>query len=366
MTLRTRFVAMAVALLIPLSAAAADTDKPIDAATRKAVVERLAEQLKTHYVFPDVATQTGAALKGKLAAGAYDHDVTTDTFARHLSTDLRASAKDLHLNVQYQPGMELPPETGDAPKPSRKDLDGERDWVDSIAGGIASVRRLRGNVAYIDLWGFVPADFAADRFAAMMVNVSGADSLILDLRQNTGGDPHAIALLISYFVDENDSKQLTSLHWRKGNETVVFNTFPVSGPRFHGPIRVLISPRTISAGEACAYDLQVLKRATLVGTTTAGGANPAATLSLGNGFTAEVAEGQAVNPITKTNWEHVGVKPDIPTTPEKAMDVAYGELLEWGLKNARDDDAKARIQAALVRFRNGNWDKPDFSPIYAD
>ncbi|HJQ52515.1 MAG TPA: S41 family peptidase, partial [Gemmatimonadaceae bacterium] len=80
--------------------------------------------------------------------------------------------------------------------------------------------------------------------------------------------------------------------------------------------------RTFSGAEEFAYDLQTQKRATIVGETTGGGANPGGPVRLPYDLTVFVPTGRAINPITKTNWEEVGVKPDVQAAADDALDVA--------------------------------------------
>ena len=127
--------------------------------------------------------------------------------------------------------------------------------------------------------------------------VSGSSGLIIDLRQNIGGDPHTIALLLSYFFDENDGRHLNDIYWRKDSTTDQFWTFPVVGPRYKGPVYVLTSPRTFSGGEECAYDFQTQKRATLVGAVAGGGANPGGPIMLVYGFVAGVPSGRVAGQV---------------------------------------------------------------------
>jgi C-terminal processing protease CtpA/Prc len=89
------------------------------------------------------------------------------------------------------------------------------------------------------------------------------------------------------------------------------------------PVYVLTSSRTFSGGEELAYDLQALHRAQVVGETTGGGAHPVAPYEVGDQFTIMVPAGRPINPITKTNWEGVGVKPDIAVKADAALDEAH-------------------------------------------
>ncbi|CAH1689983.1 hypothetical protein CHELA1G11_20597 [Hyphomicrobiales bacterium] len=79
---------------------------------------------------------------------------------------------------------------------------------------------------------------------------------------------------------------------------------------------MLFGPKTYSAGEEFAYDLQVLKRVTVVGGKTRGGANPGGLADLSSNFFVVVPTGRAQNPITHTSWEGVGVVPDVHDAPE--------------------------------------------------
>jgi C-terminal processing protease CtpA/Prc len=92
-------------------------------------------------------------------------------------------------------------------------------------------------------------------------------------------------------------------------------------------VYVLTSKRTFSGGEEFTYDLQSLHRAKIVGETTGGGAHPVAPHELDEWFTILVPSGRPINPITKTNWEGVGVVPDIAVPPDAALEEAHRRAL---------------------------------------
>jgi C-terminal processing protease CtpA/Prc len=92
------------------------------------------------------------------------------------------------------------------------------------------------------------------------------------------------------------------------------------------PLFILTSHHTFSAAEAFAYHLQALKRATIVGEVTGGGANPAEFLTLAHGFTVAIPNGRSINPITKTSWEGVGVKPDVEVPADRALEEALSAI----------------------------------------
>ncbi len=88
------------------------------------------------------------------------------------------------------------------------------------------------------------------------------------------------------------------------------------------PVYVLTSGSTFSGAEEFTYNLKNLKRATIVGQTTGGGAHPTAPLRVDGHFMIGVPFARAINPISKTNWEGKGVEPDVKVPTDQALDVA--------------------------------------------
>jgi C-terminal processing protease CtpA/Prc len=93
------------------------------------------------------------------------------------------------------------------------------------------------------------------------------------------------------------------------------------------PLYLLTSHRTFSAAEECTYNLQQLKRALVVGERTRGGAHAGLRYPIHAHFEAFIPNRRAINPISGTNWEGVGVQPDLPVAQEEAFDIAYQRAL---------------------------------------
>jgi retinol-binding protein 3 len=85
---------------------------------------------------------------------------------------------------------------------------------------------------------------------------------------------------------------------------------------------VLVSSRTFSGAEEFSYNLKNLKRATIVGETTGGGAHPVEGHRIDDHFMIGVPFARAINPISKTNWEGSGVTPDVPARVSDALEAA--------------------------------------------
>jgi C-terminal processing protease CtpA/Prc len=81
----------------------------------------------------------------------------------------------------------------------------------------------------------------------------------------------------------------------------------------------LTSKRTFSAAEALAYDLQALKRATIVGEPSGGGAHPFQYRRIHPNYVLWSVTQKSINPITQSNWQGVGVQPDVRVPAEQAL-----------------------------------------------
>src|SRR6185437_15541970 len=134
----------------------------------------------------------------------------------------------------------------------------------------------------------------------------------------------AVAFIASYLWD-HEPVQLTSLRHRGGDTTQSWTVPYVPGRRFgrHRPLYVLTSGTTFSGGEQLAYDLHQLGRATLIGERTRGGANAREAFRLAAHLEATIPVASSVNPRSGTNWEGVGVTPDVEVPAAEAEATAY-------------------------------------------
>jgi len=320
----------------------------LDAAARAKRVERVSAVLNEAYVFPDVAKKMEAAIRQKLKAGAYDKLTRPAELADALTRDLQAVSKDKHLHIRYEPVMP-PVRDPKAPRDAAAQEELRREMA-SINFGFEKVERLTGNVGYLNLRGFMGAELAGETAISAMGFLSNSDAVIIDLRQNGGGHPSMVQLITSYFFEE--PTHLNSFYIREGNVTQQFWTSAhVSGKRMTDvPVYILTSSRTFSAAEEFSYNLKNLKRATLVGETTGGGAHPVKPHFLADvHLVAVVPFGRAVNPITGTNWEGTGVAPDIQVPADKALEAAHLDALKKLRGKAKDDRRKHELAWSIQR-----------------
>lgn len=298
------------------------TSATIDVATRQQIVELVSARIQAHYVFPEIANQVAEALNANLQSNRYAPVAQAPAFAEQLTQDLRAITHDKHMNVSYvaDPLPERPP---GAERPTPEELAQLRQQMEKENFGVARVECLPLNIGYIDLRYFGNLAWVAESITAAMTLIAHTDALIVDLRQNGGGDPNTVAFMTSYLLDERT--HLNSFYLRQGDRIEQFWTQEwVPGKRFgqRKPVYVLTANFTFSGAEEFSYNLKHLKRATIVGETTGGGAHPGRKHRLSPHFQISIPDGRAINPITNTNWEGVGVEPDVPVAASDALRVA--------------------------------------------
>lgn len=326
-------------------------DRPLDPEARRRVIATVIELLPTEYVFPEVGKKMAAAIRERDRKRSYDATASSRAFAARLTEDLRAVSHDKHLSVEFN-AEPIP-----VASPDRQLGDEEKRrfaaFLTRINHGFERAERLPGNVGYLDLTGFAPVDQGGEAAAAALSFIANTDALVIDLRHNGGGDPNMVALVTSYLFGA-DRVHLNDLYWRKGDVTEQFWTQAwVPGRRFgpDKPVWILTSGETFSAAEEFAYNLQNLKRATVVGETSGGGAHPGDFLRIDEHFKIWMPTGRAINPISKTNWEGVGVKPDVVVPADEALDRAHALALETLIAGQADPGRKAALGEVLAKVK---------------
>ncbi len=351
----TRFCCL-LSVLFLLASAGAQMPK-IDAARQTEIVEKISGLLKDNYVFPDVAEKAGQLIQAQLAKGVYSGITSPMALGEKLTADLQSVSHDKHMRVFLAP----PPRGKDEEDEQAR----ERRFLRQDARnnfGFMKVERLQGNVGYLDLRGFSPAEFGGPTAIAAMNFLANTDAVIIDLRKNGGGDPSMIQLISSYFFKE--PTHLNNLYWRKGDRTDQFWTLPyVSGKRMDDtPLYVLTSARTFSGAEEFTNNMKVLKRARIIGETTGGGANPGGFFPLPEGLGMFIPTGRAINPVTGKNWEGTGVEPDEKVPADDAYNVAYREALTKIESSANDPQAKADAAWARMALEARVQPRPTLAP----
>lgn len=307
-------------LALPSAAAAQVLASPRAAATEVALA------IDEHYFDPAEGRRVRLELETAVAAGAFDRITDARVLAETLTERLRPL--DGHFRVDWRPAPAPAVDAVSTPPPQRPSF---RETARRINYGFSSARTLPGNIGVLEIRRFIPIDFADPRTPARLAAdaalsmVSDADAVIIDLRENGGGDPTMVGYLASAFLPAN-ADVYNTFHARSG----VSSEQPVEphpSPRPDTPLFILVSARTASAAEAFAYTLQAAGRAAVIGQVTAGAANPGGPVPLTDGLSVFVPTGSPRNPLTRTNWEGVGVGPDVETPLDTSWTEAYRRAL---------------------------------------
>jgi retinol-binding protein 3 len=291
----------------------------VDAATRAKVIDGAVAALNESYVFPETAKKMEETVRAHQKKGDYDAITDGDDFAKRLTDDFQGVSHDKHLHVMFSPAA-LPDMEAERADPKREAE--ERKEMERVNCGFQKAEILEGNIGYLKFDFFADPGICGPTVVAAMNFLANTDAVIFDLRENGGGDPKMVAFISSYLFAERT--HLNDLWTRKGDITDQYwTTAYVPGKRLDGkPAFVLTSSHTFSGGEEFTYNLKTLKRATIIGETTGGGAHPVRGHRITEHFGIGVPFARAINPITHTNWEGTGVEPDVKVSAGDALTTA--------------------------------------------
>lgn len=316
----THMTAVCLAALITLSAVSAGAvtvgdDLELDTRKRAAVVDSIAAKLIANCVMEEEARAMAEHLKEQLGSGAYDGIDDLHTFVRRLDADARSVHDDPHFGIRV---LEEPV-TDDTAAEESEALHRQM-YVEHMRFtnfGFDRVERLEGNIGYLKVSIFSYEHLGGHTAHAAMAFLSYCDVLIIDLRRCYGGRREVMEILMSYLFEEaqhyateiNKVKRKTEEHWTREY---------VPGRKMTDvPVYVLTGWETASGAEQMAFTLLNRERAVIVGDTTAGAAHGTYRAPIPSVRTVVFCPHELVSdPLTGTDWEGVGIIPDV-TVPEK-------------------------------------------------
>lgn len=286
----------------------------LPAQSAKELISEIKPLMLERYIFLDQAKAVIAHLERLEEKQHFEQYTTAEELAEAMTQAMRGITQDKHLGV-------LPPRTVVQEQPTEFKPN-YRGVISRYSNPmIPSFQYFGTNVGYFDMRYFGGGERNYDKIDAVMTQLKEADALIIDLRSNGGGSPRTVQYLCSYFFDEH--KLLTSLYSRFDDHTDEYRTVEVKGQKRPGlPIFVLTSSRTFSGAEDFAYTMQGHGKATIIGEITRGGAHPTRAHNLSGGFRVRIPFARSIHPITKSNWEGIGVQPDVQVSRDEALEKA--------------------------------------------
>jgi carboxyl-terminal processing protease len=199
-------------------------------------------------------------------------------------------------------------------------------------------------IGYLEISGF-DSDILSEFVKQWrLLRKNNIKSLIVDLRNNSGGYLDSTLDLAQYFIP---NKVLLREVDRAGNKTPFTASNDEANPDLliNVPIYILVNEESASAAEVFAAALQDYKKATLIGVKTYGKGSVQQLFPVGNGSMLKVTVRKYVTPLSK-QVDKVGVSPNV------RVDYAPAQLIK-ALQLSGLTSLKLTIDNRQVMFVNG-------------
>lgn len=344
---------------------------------KKLVIDSLSKKLEEFYIRPKTLGEISKKLNENLKKGSYKNILLANEFASKLSADLIEASKDLHFRVMYEPAWAESQQKVKEKETQEKIKAAELIEAKKKNFGFMQARILEGNIGYLEFNYFEDPAIGSETAASVMQFLSNTNALIIDLRKNNGGAMEMGQFISSYFFSNKELPLYKYYYFeenRKKVEREMWLLPSVPGKRLDSiPIYILTSGGTFSAAEWMSYSLQNLKRVTIVGEKTAGGAHPITRTVLANGFSVNIPFGEVKDPITNMDFEGRGVMPDILCKSEEAINTAHllalknlseqnkdaANDLNWFVPVVKNRQKPLVVNAELLKSYEGKFGKSE-------
>lgn len=285
-------------------------------------IDRMATQIKEHYVYPQKGVAIADHLKKTYKAGKFAAARNWKELAATITKSLQDFSHDGHMYVRYDTAnsrtlLQQQKETGkngNGNTVSEESRNKEPDpfYYGPAAAeynyGFESVRISKDNIGYLELSEINISRKSLPILYATMNFVTNTRALVIDLRNNGGGGSDTGAVLESFFLPEHTP--LITFVSRTGEQSTDSTVSWLKEKRYERPVFILVSGKTASAAEAFAFSMQKTGRAMVIGQRSAGAANMNAWYPVNEHIYVSVSEMAPVWHGTTDTWEHRGIQPD--------------------------------------------------------
>lgn len=332
-TSRALFKSVFLSFTITCFVFAQQWDNKFDENQKINVIEKVLELIKDNYVFPNKYNQIEHEIRKKLSNKEFEVYNNFQDFLNYLNKTLQQAGEDKHLNISFGPEIV---------KQIKADIEAEKNgkkqvvqaytpellaWMKFENYGLKKVERIDGNIGYFKFDRFTDLGLAKKAIVGAMNFINNSSAIIIDLRDNGGGESEASNFIINYFFPDN--KKIGEVKFRKdkkAKEVIVKNDKDVKKFSNDVPVYILVSNKTASAAENVAYVLQQFKRGVVIGEQTSGKANPGELFVVNDFLYMMVPTGSGSITPSGTNWEGTGVVPDIRIDQPNALAKAITEI----------------------------------------
>ncbi|WP_316824411.1 S41 family peptidase [Pedobacter miscanthi] len=250
--------------------------------------------------------------------------VSEEVAAKMITDMLRKETHDKHFNIIAY-----------TIKPQAEAKQTQPQNQQPFTAGITSIKILKNNIGYIKWDACIAGEAAFKKIRSALDSVAGCKQIIFDITENPGGDGASSAFINQFFYESKDYQTLLvkkctgEANWHQSE--VIFNYS--QGPKlFNTPLYIITSDKTFSAAEYFAFTAKEMKRATILGKTTAGAGNP------GNAMSTYLQNSDTVFWMFTPNCqittraghslEGVGVKPDVELTSNNWVNETVDYILK--------------------------------------
>jgi len=166
---------------------------------KKETIASISKSLKDNYIFLDTAQRMGDFIGLQFKMGAYDTIHSHNAFADKITSDLRSVYHDGHLSITYDPPTSIIDEEPDTVAQKARRLQFRRD----VNFGMEKAEIMSRNIGYLKVKGFFQLDQETKAtIAAALLFVGNSKALIIDLRDNVGGDPATVSFFCGFFFNQ--------------------------------------------------------------------------------------------------------------------------------------------------------------------
>ena len=287
------------------------SDEELSESEQQLVIENIIQIIKSHSIYPELSTEVEKSISSNFENNKYLGYEDITAFAGRITKDLQEITLDKQIEVNVR-------QTED----SAASTELKSDKVSNKA------RVLDSNVGLIEF----DLNSSKEEIDRVFASVIETDVLIIDLRNSEIGNPETVQYISSYLFDQKTL--LNKVFWKEKKAYQEYWTHEdVSGTkRPDVPIYILTNSKTSSVAEVLSNNLKLLQRAYIVGEKTKGTANPRRYYNLPKSLTISIPNGLLINPISKSNWEDIGVEPDLLVISFLAFKEAYPMALQSAIE----------------------------------
>jgi retinol-binding protein 3 len=315
---------------------------------KQTIFQKAIELLNENYLFPERVKAIESFIKKKFLNKGYSQFGNLPDFLQEFNKDLEREGNDHHLDVFFGP-QRVKQIKRDQQNENKEKVEAlSEEWLELLKYEnfrLRKVERLDGNIGYFQFLNFAPLAPAKESIVAAMNFIRQSSAVVIDLRENGGGNAETMNFLLSYFLKDS----LQTGEWRYRKENKIEKTYIPADPAIvkipdSTPVYILVSNKTSSAAEGFSYILQQFKRAVIVGEQTKGEGNPGKLFIINDSLYIMIPTAESRNAVSGKGIDGIGVTPDIKIDGNKVQDMALLEINKLLAKSSIQPERKKQYE----------------------